>query len=142
MPRWDSGTALARLRAARVAHLATADATGQPHLVPVTFALSPDDRILVVAIDQKPKSGTDLRRLRNIAANPRVSVLADHYDEDWTRLWWVRVDGTATVHTEAAERAPALTWLLAKYPQYEHDSPQGPIIAIAVRTVTGWAYTA
>ncbi|OXR47678.1 hypothetical protein B7C42_00803 [Nocardia cerradoensis] len=139
--RLDPNTALARARAARVARLGTTDRTGGPHLVPVTFALSPSGRILVTAVDQKPKSTTDLRRLRNIAADNRVSVLADDYDEDWTRLWWVRLDGTAAVATTDTERAEAIAWLTAKYPQYRDNVPRGPVIRVEIRTVTGWAYT-
>jgi PPOX class probable F420-dependent enzyme len=137
----DPNTALARARAARVARLGTPDPTGRPHLVPVTFALSPSGRTLVTAVDQKPKSTTDLRRLRNIAAENRVSVLADDYDEDWTRLWWVRLDGTAAVATTDTERAEAIAWLTAKYPQYRDNAPRGPVIRVEIRTVTGWAYT-
>ncbi|AHH20199.1 putative F420-dependent enzyme [Nocardia nova SH22a] len=139
--RLDQPTALARLRDSRVARLATADASGQPHLVPVTFALSPDDGVLVVAVDQKPKSTTNLRRLRNIAANPRVSVLADEYDEDWTRLWWVRIDGTATIVTDTNRRAAPIDWLTAKYPQYQDDSPAGPVIRVDIHTIAGWAFS-
>ena len=80
-----------RFAAARVARLATADATGQPHLVPVTFAVAGD--MVYTAVDAKPKRTTALRRLANVAANPRVSLLVDHYDDDWSRLWWVRADG-------------------------------------------------
>lgn len=109
--------------------------------MPVTFALSPTGRILVTAVDQKPKSTTDLRRLRNIAAENRVSVLADEYDEDWSRLWWVRLDGTAAVATGDTERAEAIAWLTAKYPQYRGNAPRGPVIRVEIRTVTGWAYT-
>ncbi|WP_227980948.1 TIGR03668 family PPOX class F420-dependent oxidoreductase [Nocardia spumae] len=140
MPRLEPGDALARLRSARIARLATADASGRPHLVPVTFALSPDDRLLVSAVDQKPKTTTNLARLRNIAAQPRVAVLVDRYDEDWSQLWWVRADGVAAIRTGADRSAP-ITWLAAKYPQYRDNSPRGPVIAIALDTVTGWAYT-
>jgi PPOX class probable F420-dependent enzyme len=120
----------ARFAAARVARLATADAAGVPHLVPVTFAL--DDHAIVFAIDHKPKRSTNLRRLRNIAANPAVSFLVDGYDEDWSRLWWVRADGTARILDSAQTAIEALK---AKYPQYQERPPEGPV----VRTeVTGW----
>ncbi|WP_433565831.1 TIGR03668 family PPOX class F420-dependent oxidoreductase [Nocardia sp. CA-151230] len=140
--RSDDATALARFRAARVARLATADATGAPHLVPVTFAVSPADSplLVVIAIDSKPKTTTDLRRLRNIAANPRVSLLADHYDEDWTQLWWTRLDGSADILDDTVDRELPLGWLVAKYPQYQADPPAGPIIRIAVDSVRGWSY--
>ena len=96
----------ARLRfaAARVARLATADAEGVPHVVPVVFAVDRDT--IVVAVDHKPKRTTALKRLANVRANPRVALLADHYaDDDWDALWWVRADGAGTVH-EPAGRPP------------------------------------
>ena len=77
-------------------------------------------------MDAKPKSSTDLRRLRNIRANPRVAVLADHYEDDWGALWWVRADGLATVLDEAAAMAPAFALLAARYPQYREQPPGGP----------------
>lgn len=133
--------AVQRFRGARVARLATVGADGLPHLVPVTFALAPDADPLVVVtvVDQKPKTTTKLRRLRNIAATGRVSLLADHYDDDWTQLWWVRLDGTARTVSAASERAEPIAWLTTKYPQYQANSPTGPVIRITVHTVTGWA---
>jgi PPOX class probable F420-dependent enzyme len=130
--------ARARLAEARVARLATADASGVPHLVPVTFALSGD--ALVIAVDHKPKRTWDLRRLRNIRENPRVAVLADHYSDDWTRLWWVRADGFATVIEDEAGRADPVSLLVAKYPQYRETVPAGPVIAINLTAVSGWSY--
>ncbi len=130
--------ARARLAAARVARLATADRSGVPHVVPVTFALSGD--ALVIAVDHKPKRTWDLRRLRNIRDNPRVSVLVDHYSEDWTRLWWVRADGLAAVVEDAAGREEPVALLRAKYPQYRETVPAGPVIAITVTAVSGWSY--
>ena len=126
-----------RLAEARVAHLATSGAGGLPHVVPITFAH--DDKYLYFAVDQKPKRTRDLKRVRNIARNPRVSVLVDHYEDDWTSLWWVRVDGAAHViaHLDDAQRAIDL--LAAKYPQYERARPQGPVVAITIETMTGWA---
>lgn len=141
--RLDESTALTRLRAARVARLATADPAGVPHLVPVTFAVSTDGvPTVVIAIDHKPKTTTDLRRLRNIADNPRVSLLADHYDDEWTRLWWVRVDGTAEIRTGPAEIAEPVRLLSAKYVQYQQNPPSGPVIRIRVDAIRGWAYSA
>jgi len=124
-----------RVMAARSARLATVDADGQPHLVPVVFALDGDH--LWTAIDHKPKSTRDLKRLRNIATHPRVSVLFDHYEEDWSRLWWVRLDGKAVVLDDGWDRPGEL--LRAKYPQYRHAPPHGPIIVITVHTWRGWA---
>src|ERR671911_2088442 len=111
------------LTAARVGYLATTGRDLLPHVVPITLAVT-DDR-LVTVVDQKPKSTTDLRRLRNIADNPRVSVLCDHYSEEWDRLWWVRVDGRATLVTGGAGRGAAIGLLTAKYPQDRYDPPQG-----------------
>ncbi|MFC4592433.1 TIGR03668 family PPOX class F420-dependent oxidoreductase [Sphaerisporangium corydalis] len=129
----------ARMREARVARLATAGADGAPHLVPVTFALA-GDRI-VTAIDHKPKRTTDLRRLRNIRANPKVSVLVDHYDDDWTRLWWVRADGLATLVEREDERAAVLAPLVTKYPQYVDNVPAGPVILIQITRFATWSYS-
>lgn len=126
-----------RFAAARHAYLATADPAGRPHLVPVTFALVED--VVWIAVDHKPKSTTNLRRLRNIAANEQVSLLVDRYDDaDWSRLWWVRADGVARVLTE--DRADALRWLAEKYPPYRDRLPEGPVIRIEVRRWRGWAY--
>ena len=101
----------------------------------MTYAVHGDE--LFIGVDQKPKTTMDLKRLRNIAANPRVAVLVDEYDEDWTHLWWVRVDGVARVLTEAPA---AVELLAAKYPQYEADPPRGPVIAIRVDGWSGWSY--
>jgi PPOX class probable F420-dependent enzyme len=121
---------------ARVAHLATVDATGAPHLVPLVFALVGD--VIHSAVDSKPKRHTALRRLANIAHEPRVSVLADHYDDDWTRLWWVRADGDARVLDSSPEGLVALT---AKYPQYLAVPPPGPFLRIEVRRWSSWSAT-
>jgi PPOX class probable F420-dependent enzyme len=108
----------------------------RPHLVPVVFALSGDE--LVIAVDQKPKSTTDLQRLRNIAANPQVALLCDRYDADWRQLWWVRADGTARID---AENRLALELLAAKYPQYVADPPRGPVIIVTIETWSGWSFS-
>ncbi|MEV7968292.1 TIGR03668 family PPOX class F420-dependent oxidoreductase [Sphaerisporangium sp. NPDC088356] len=131
--------ARARMRDARVARLGTVGEDGAPHLVPVTFSLD-GDRI-VTAVDHKPKSTTNLRRLRNIQANPKVCVLVDHYDDDWTRLWWVRADGVATIVERDEERLPVLASLVAKYPQYADHVPEGPVILIEVTRYTTWSYS-
>ncbi|GAA1192686.1 TIGR03668 family PPOX class F420-dependent oxidoreductase [Prauserella alba] len=133
----DPVDARSRFRSARVATLATADAAGVPHLVPVTFAVEGDT--VVFAIDDKPKSTLNLRRLRNITENPRVSLLVDHYEDDWRRLWWVRADGTAAVHDDGADRLPAIRALTARYPQYEDSPPRGPVVVIAVSAWSGWS---
>lgn len=105
---------------ARVARLATVDPSGRPHVVPICFVLDGD--LLYTAVDEKPKRTRRLQRLRNIEANPRVEVLIDGYEEDWSRLWWVRLRGTARVVDEPR----ALELLAEKYPQYRTHPPAGP----------------
>ncbi len=112
---------------------------GAPHIVPITFALDGDT--IVTAVDAKPKRGTPLRRFENIAVNPRVSVLVDAYDEDWTRLWWARADGRASVVADGAELERALAALRARYPQYATVALTGPAIVIAVDRWSGWSAT-
>jgi PPOX class probable F420-dependent enzyme len=124
-----------RFASARCVRLATADAAGKPHIVPLVFALDGDT--IYSAVDPKPKKTTDLKRLRNVRANPRVSLLADHYvDHDWDLLWWVRADGLGRV-LEESERAREL--LRARYDQYADAPPDGPVLAVAVRRWSGWA---
>lgn len=137
--RLTSAQARERLAAARVARLATVSAAGQPHLVPVTFAVDADT--VYIAIDHKPKTTTHLKRLANIAANPQVTLLADHYADDWTQLWWSRADGHATVLTDPAATARPVALLAARYPQYQDTPPTGPAIAITVTAWSGWSYT-
>jgi PPOX class probable F420-dependent enzyme len=136
--RLSEAEARARLAAARVARLATAGADGQPHLVPVTFAVDGD--LIYTAVDHKPKTTVNLRRLRNIRENPRVALLADHYAEDWDALWWVRVDGSASIveHDDTAARHP-VDVLARRYEQYGHSRPAGPVIIIRAGRWTGWA---
>jgi PPOX class probable F420-dependent enzyme len=126
----------ARFSAAPVARLATVTADGAPHLVPVVFAADGD--AIYTAVDGKPKSTQRLRRLANIAANAHVSLLVDHYDADWTRLWWVRADGVASVHQGDTAAATGRTLLRAKYPQYQSVSLDGPVIVIQVTHWAGW----
>jgi PPOX class probable F420-dependent enzyme len=137
---WDPGRAtdslLRRLAAARHAQLATVRPDGRPHVVPITFAL--DGRRLVTAVDHKPKRTAALQRLRNIQANPAVSVLADHYEEDWRRLWWVRADGVARVVENGAAWDDAVAALQRRYAAYRRTPPQGPAIIVDVERVTGW----
>lgn len=125
-----------RFGRARVGRLATANAEGRPHLVPLCFVLV-DDRIVSV-VDAKPKRTQQLRRLSNIRAQPWVSVLVDEYDEDWSRLWWVRADGTARVVESGPERESAVDSLTAKYPQYREQRPAGPVVEITVDRWVGW----
>jgi PPOX class probable F420-dependent enzyme len=124
-----------RFASARVARLATADGEGKPHIVPLVFALDGDT--IYSAVDPKPKRTHDLKRLRNVTANPQVALLADHYaDDDWDALWWVRADGLGRV-LEESERAREL--LRARYSQYAGAPPEGPVLAVAVRRWSGWA---
>jgi len=125
-----------RLAGARVAHLATVGPGGRPHIVPITFALDGD--AIYFAVDAKPKRTTDLQRLRNIEANPVVAVLVDHYDEDWTRLWWVRVDGRAGV-LGRGDSDRAVDLLAERYAQYRQVRPSGPVVAISVERMSGWS---
>jgi PPOX class probable F420-dependent enzyme len=119
---------------ARVARLATVGEDGGPHAVPICFALDGDT--LYTAVDEKPKRTRRLKRLANIAANPNVEVLIDHYEEDWSRLWWVRLRGNARV-VDHDERA--LELLQAKYVQYRERPPQGPFILIDIEERTSWS---
>jgi PPOX class probable F420-dependent enzyme len=124
-----------RFAAARVARLATASADGRPHLVPVVFVVQ-DDHIYSV-VDAKPKRTTQLRRLTNVAANPAVALLADHYDEDWDQLWWVRAQGRGRVLEAAdAEAVAAVGALRARYPQQQ---AVGAVLAVDVARWSGWA---
>jgi len=126
-----------RVRDARVARLATADAAGRPHLVPFSFVLEGDE--LLSAVDAKPKSSRRLRRLENVRANPAVSVLVDHYEEDWSRLWWVRVEGRAEVLEPGIRAERALDLLAGKYEQYRASRPGGPVLSIHAERWSGWA---
>ncbi|GLY36956.1 PPOX class F420-dependent oxidoreductase [Amycolatopsis sp. NBRC 101858] len=123
-----------RFSAARVARLATVSAAGIPHLVPVTFAVRGDE--VAFAVDHKPKSTVALRRLANIAENPAVCFLADGYDEDWSRLWWARADGSARVLPPGAE---PVSWLVEKYEQYRERPPEHAVVVTTVHTWSGWA---
>ena len=131
-----------RFADARVARLATVDARNRPHLVPVCFALTEDDTVYS-AVDAKPKATPDLKRLRNIAGHPHVTLLVDHYEDDWTKVWWVRLDGTAIVHdTGTAAHQQGRDLLAAKYEQYA-GAPEllGRMVVIRATKWTSWAYT-
>jgi PPOX class probable F420-dependent enzyme len=134
----DADRARARLAAAPVARLASVGRDGRPHLIPICFAL--DGATLLSAVDHKPKRTLALRRLANVAANPAVSVLADHYEEDWSRLWWVRADGLARIaEPRSAEHARAVELLVARYEQYRGRPPEGPAIVIEIQRWSGWS---
>ncbi len=153
-------TARDRFCTARVARLATVGAGGAPHIVPVTFAVltgeptvaeidGPADdpdvgppppgtaELVVFGVDDKPKSTLALRRLANITAEPRVTFLADHYDDDWSALWWVRADAVARIVTGSI-RGRAVQALARRYSQYADRPPRGPVVAAWVTNWTGW----
>jgi PPOX class probable F420-dependent enzyme len=127
------------VEAQRVGRLATADAAGAPHVVPVCFAVLGDT--LYVTIDAKPKriAGGSLKRLRNIAANPSIAFVADRYDEDWSRLGWVMLRGRAEILDAGEEHDRAQAALRARYPQYRAmDLDALPVIALRIVRVTSW----
>jgi PPOX class probable F420-dependent enzyme len=126
-----------RVVAARVARLATLDADGRPHLVPIVFVLADDT--LYSPVDAKPKRSRTLRRIQNARHRPDVTVLVDEYDEDWTRLWWVRLRGRARVLDGGEEAARALALLGAKYGQYRAQPAGLPVLAVDVTEWRGWA---
>ena len=128
-----------RLLAARVARLATTDPDGRPHLVPIVFALEGDT--LYFAVDRKPKRSTTLRRIENARARPDVTVLVDHYEDDWSRLWWIRLRGRARVLDDGAEAERAIELLREKYPQYRDEPPGTPVLAVDVTDVRSWPAT-
>src|SRR3954471_7877993 len=125
-----------RFASSPVAQLATAGADGVPHLVPVVFAVG--NGVIYTAVDAKRKSTHRLRRMANIEANPAVSLIVDHYDDDWSQLWWVRADGTARVLDDGDERDRALDLLAAKHAQYRDRRPAGPVVAIDVSSWSEW----
>lgn len=126
-----------RLAEARFAHLATTGADDRPHIVPICFVVMADD--VFFAVDHKPKRTTDLRRLRNIATNPHVAVLVDHYEEDWSRIWWLRVDGRAQVLAAGDASERAIDALSERYPQYRRARPAGPVVSIRIERLSGWS---
>ncbi|MHA6782385.1 TIGR03668 family PPOX class F420-dependent oxidoreductase [Pseudonocardia saturnea] len=140
MPVLDDQQRRQRLAAVPVARLATLRADGTPRLVPITFVLLGD--VVCSAVDDvKPKRSTRLARLDDVRRDPRVALVADHYADDWSALWWVRVDGTAEVHETGPLRADALDALVAKYPQYAAAPPDGPVLVITPARWSGWTAT-
>jgi PPOX class probable F420-dependent enzyme len=122
--------------AAQVARLATIDEDGRPHLVPIVFALDGD--VLYSAVDAKPKRSRRLARIENARSRPDVTVLVDHYEPDWTRLWWVRLRGRARVLDAGPEAERALALLWEKYEQYHHAPATPPVLAVDVSEWRGW----
>jgi PPOX class probable F420-dependent enzyme len=144
VPALDPAAQRSRFAAAPVARLATLRPDGTPRLVPITFVLV--DGLVCSAVDEvKPKSTTRLARLADVARDPRVGLVVDHYADDWSALWWVRVDGAAAVHdrdADSALRARALTALVAKYPPYAAAPPSGALLVITPTRWSGWTATA
>jgi PPOX class probable F420-dependent enzyme len=132
----DDAVLRQRLEGARVGHLATVWPDGRPHVVPCCFVLVDD--VVYSAVDAKPKSTLALQRLRNVAAHPAASLAVDHYEEDWTQLWWIRLDGQARVVDRGPERDAAIDALTAKYRQYVDAPPPGSVIALAVERWRAW----
>jgi PPOX class probable F420-dependent enzyme len=128
--------AVAMFAESPVAMLATVGADGAPHLVPVVFAVHGD--VVYTAVDAKRKSTHRLRRLANIEGNPQVTMLVDHYDDDWTQLWWVRADGVAAIHYSGEEMATGYFLLRRKYPQYQRIALDGPVVTVEVRRWASW----
>ena len=123
-----------------MARLATVDPDGRPHLVPIVFAL--DGNTLYSAVDRKPKRSQTLRRIENARARPDVTILVDHYEDEWSRLWWIRVRGRARVLDDGEERERALGLLQEKYPQYRDEPPDGPVLAVDVTEAREWTASA
>jgi PPOX class probable F420-dependent enzyme len=119
-----------------VAMLATSTPEGVPHIVPVVFAVHGD--VVYTAVDAKRKSTRRLRRLANIEANPRVSLLVDHYVDDWSQLWWVRADGEAAIHHSGEEMASGYAMLRKKYVQYQRIALDGPVVTVNVKRWSSW----
>ncbi|REK37955.1 MAG: TIGR03668 family PPOX class F420-dependent oxidoreductase [Actinobacteria bacterium] len=132
----DRDGAIGRAAAYPVAHLATTRPSGAPHVVAITFAIEAER--LYSMVDHKPKSTRRLQRLANIEANPHVSILVDHYEDDWGRLWWVRIDGEARVASGGEAWESARRALSAKYQQYSVRPPAGPAIVVEIGKVNWW----
>ncbi len=125
------------VRAQRVARMATADARGRPFAVPVCFVYL--NGRLYTPVDEKPKSGRRLRRLRNIEANPQVGLVFDRYEDDWERLAWVLIRGTASLVTDEGEKAQAVAALRRKYEQYSSMAlEQLPLIRVNPERAASW----
>jgi PPOX class probable F420-dependent enzyme len=137
----DRHEAVRRLAEAKVGSIATIRPDGSPHVVPFVFAVTETDDGLRVywCVDEKPKRSHELQRLVNIRAHPAVEIEVNRYEDDWTELWWVRASGLAREVTSVDERERALAALASKYPPYAERWPIGPVIAIQVDRVTGWA---
>ena len=129
-----------RFASSPVARLSTVGADGAPHVVPVVFAVVGD--LVYTAVDSKPKRSSRLKRLANLRHEPRCALLVDHYEDDWSRLWWVRADGVGTVLDAPAENHPGLLALTQRHWQYQRTAPSGPLVEITIRRWSGWSGSA
>ncbi|SET91901.1 TIGR03668 family PPOX class F420-dependent oxidoreductase [Geodermatophilus poikilotrophus] len=128
-----------RFASSAVARLATVRPDGAPHLVPLVFALV--DGTVYSAVDAKPKRTSRLQRLANVRVEPRCALLVDHYEDDWSHLWWVRADGTAAVVDDPPAAHPGLAALAERHPQYREQPPTGPLLVVTVQQWSGWSST-
>jgi PPOX class probable F420-dependent enzyme len=137
----DRAEATRRLTASKVGSIATVRPDGSPHVVPFVFAVSEtrDGLVIYWCVDDKPKRSRRLQRLVNIRAHPAVEIEVNRYDDDWTQLWWVRASGIAREVTSVDQRERALVALATKYAPYTAHPPSGPVVAIQVERVAGWA---
>jgi PPOX class probable F420-dependent enzyme len=137
----DRAEATRLLSASQVGSIATVRPDGSPHVVPFVFAVSEtrDGLVIYWCVDDKPKRSRELQRLVNIRAHPAVEIEVNRYDDDWTRLWWVRASGIAREVTSVDEKKRAFAALAAKYAPYAAHPPSGPVVAIQVERVAGWA---
>jgi PPOX class probable F420-dependent enzyme len=133
----DRSTAWALVANARVATLGTVRADGSPHLVPCVYA--PADPVVYIPVDAKPKRSRALTRLANLEADPRAVILVHGWDEDWSQLWWVRLDGRGRLLDDPSEMEYPRRLLLARYAQYTDPSELHPIIAVHVDSWTAWS---
>jgi PPOX class probable F420-dependent enzyme len=140
VPALDPAAQRSLVAAAPVARLASLRPDGSPRLVPITFVLL-DDLICSAVDEVKPKTTTRLARLADVERDRRVGIVVDHYADDWSALWWVRVDGTAAVHEGGELRERAIGALAAKYPAYVATPPSGPLLVITPSRWAGWAAT-
>jgi PPOX class probable F420-dependent enzyme len=128
-----------RFASSPVAHLSTVRPDGRPHVVPIVFSLVGDT--VYTAVDAKPKRSRDLQRLANVRAEPRCTLLVDHYEDDWRRLWWVRADGRGEVVVEPCAAHPGIRALVQRFPQYRDEPPSGPLLVVTVDRWSGWDST-
>jgi PPOX class probable F420-dependent enzyme len=138
VPALDPGVQRTRFAAAPVARLATLRPDGSPRLVPITFAVV--DGLICSAVDEvKPKTTTRLARLADVERDPRVALVVDHYADDWSQLWWVRVDGSAAVHRDGELWERGIAALVVKYPPYAAAPPSGPLLVVSPTRWAGWS---